>query len=205
MGRRRPPRVARAGRRRGGGRPRAARAAAGPAVTALLLTASLAPTAACGGGAGGGAGHTVSPSGPSAAAVPRAVGFGDTYAFPDGLKVRVSQPAPFTPSVTSVGHQQGRTPVTFTVTVTNGTKAPFDASGLLVSMTAGAQGARVEQVFDSARGVGNPFPGPLAPGRDGTGVYAFDVPSDATKAVDVAVRPNYGVTYGTVHWTGRAR
>ncbi|MGW1071682.1 hypothetical protein [Streptomyces sp. NPDC002537] len=186
-------RARRQGGRRGGG-PVAA------AVAGVLATA----VAACG-GTGGGSGHTVSPSAASPSGGPPVVAFEDTYAYADGLKVKVTKPKAFTPSGTSIGHKAENSPITFTVALTNSTKRTFEVTGVLVKVTAGDQDARVEQIFDSARGVGNPLAGSLAPGASSKAVFAFDVPAADTGKVDVEVRPDFGVQYNSIHWTGSAR
>ncbi|MBT2386376.1 DUF4352 domain-containing protein [Streptomyces sp. ISL-11] len=173
--------------------------AAALAVAAVLLTG-------CGdtdGRAGGGL--TVSPSSArSSAQGSHVVRFEDTYAYDTGLRVKVTRPKPFTPSDTSLGHKAGNAPVTFTVTLFNGTKETFDRAGALVTAKAGPQGPRLEQVFDSARGVGNPFTGSLAPGSSAEAAFAFDVPKgSATERVDVEVRPDFGARYTSVHWVNR--
>ncbi|MEU7106142.1 hypothetical protein ABZ951_13945 [Streptomyces sp. NPDC046215] len=175
-------------------------AGAGAAALAALLMA-------CGDGGGKApAGRTLSPgSAPTSAEGSRVVAFEDTFAYPDGLKVKVSRPEPFTPSDTSLGHKADHEPVTFSVTLTNGTRKSFDVAGMLVMVKAGEKGARAEQVFDTARGVGTPFTGALAPGAAGATTFAFDVPKDAKGRLDVEVRPDFGAAYPGVHWVGAAR
>ncbi|ARZ71338.1 hypothetical protein SMD11_5762 [Streptomyces albireticuli] len=149
-------------------------------------------------------GQTLSPSAARTSAEgSRVVAFEDTFAYANGLKVKVTRPVAFTPSDTSLGHQPGHSPAAFTVTLTNGTGKSFGVSGVLVRVKAGEQGVPARQVFDSARGVGNPFTGTLAAGASGTSSFAFDIPANAMTKVDVEVRPDFGAAYYSVHWVGR--
>ncbi|MFE0044914.1 hypothetical protein [Streptomyces albireticuli] len=150
------------------------------------------------------AGQTLSPSAARTSAEgSRVVAFEDTFVYGNGLKVKVTRPVAFTPSDTSLGHQPGHSPAAFTVTLTNGTGKTFDVAGVLVRVKAGEQGVPARQVFDSARGVGNPFTGALAAGASGTSSFAFDIPANAMSKVDVEVRPDFGAAYYGVHWVGR--
>ncbi|RLU80456.1 hypothetical protein CTZ27_35100 [Streptomyces griseocarneus] len=175
---------------------------------AAVLTAGLLAAVAtgCDTSGGGSAGRTVSPSAASPSSEgSRVVAFEDTYVYDDGLRVKVSRPKPFRPSGTAVGHKAENSPVTFTVTLTNGTGQPFEVTGVLVNVKAGNGGARVDQIFDSARGVGNPLTGSLAADESSKAVFAVDVPTADTGKIDVEVRPDFGVRYNTVHWIGSAR
>ncbi|MEV6669295.1 hypothetical protein [Streptomyces sp. NPDC051162] len=171
-----------------------------------ITAGALALLTACGGSGGGPAGHTVSPSGAaSSVGGTRVVAFEDTYAYDDGLKVKVTRPTAFKPSVTSLGHRPENSPITFMVTVTNGTGRTFQVTGLLVSVTAGQGADRAEQIFDTARGVGTPLSGPLAAGKSATATFAFDVPPANTGRVDIEVRPDFGGKNDSVHWVGPVR
>ncbi|WP_367136579.1 MULTISPECIES: hypothetical protein [Streptomyces] len=177
------------------------RAAAAFAAAAAVVTAG----AACGGSSGK-AGTTITLSGgPSASPQSRTASFGDTYAYRDGLKVTVTQPAKFTPSSTALGHEAGNQPVRFTVALSNGGKDPLDTAGVLVTLESGAKADRAQQVFDSASGVGTPFTGSLEPKASGKATFAFDVPPGGLGKLNVAVRPGFGQERETVHWTGQAK
>ncbi|WKK23220.1 hypothetical protein QZH56_31520 [Streptomyces olivoreticuli] len=172
---------------------------------ALAVAGALAALTACGGSGGKAAGHTVSPSAASPSAEgSRVVAFEDTYAYEDGLKVKVTRPTAFKPSVTSLGHKPENSPVAFMVTLTNDTKQTFEVAGVLIRLKAGENGDPAEQIFDTARGVGNPLTGSLPPGKSDTATFAFDVPAADTGRLDVEVRPDFGVKYNSVHWTGSA-
>ncbi|MEU5420954.1 hypothetical protein ACH4UT_12125 [Streptomyces sp. NPDC020799] len=173
---------------------------------ALAAAGTLAVLTACGGSGGKSAGHTVSPSGAaSSVGGTRVVAFDDTYAYEDGLKVKVTKPTAFKPSVTSLGHRPENSPITFMVTLTNGTEQTFQVTGVLVRVTAGESADRAEQIFDTARGVGTPLTGPMAPGKSATATFAFDVPPADTGRVDIEVRPDFGEKYTSVHWVGPVR
>ncbi|MBB5122568.1 hypothetical protein [Streptomyces eurocidicus] len=173
-------------------------------VAATALTALTALTACGAPGEKAPAGQTLSPAAARTSAEgSRVVAFEDTFVYANGLKVKVTRPVAFTPSDTSLGHQPGHSPAAFTVTLTNATGKAFAVTGVLVRVKAGEQGVPARQVFDSARGVGNPFTGSLAPGESGTSSFAFDIPANAMSKVDVEVRPDFGGAYYAVHWVGR--
>ncbi|CAM5285218.1 DUF4352 domain-containing protein [Streptomyces abikoensis] len=173
--------------------------------TRLPLRAAVAcAAAAC--GSSGKAGTTITlPGGPSASPKSRTASFGDTYAYPDGLRVTVSQPEKFTPSGTALGHRAGNQAVKLTVALTNGGEKPVDTTGVLVTLESGDKADRAQQVFDSASGVGTPFTGTLEPKGSGKATLAFDVPPGGLGRLNVAVRPGSGQDRETAHWTGPAR
>lgn len=100
--------------------------------------------------------------------------FGETWEYDDGLTVTVSAPEAFSPTDTAAGGEAFDHHVKFTVTVVNGTGAPFDPSMITESVQSdnmegdavfddGLEGAPMttvldgrETTFDVGYGVSNP-------------------------------------------------
>ena len=82
--------------------------------------------------------------------------FGDTYTWPDGLAITISQPQEFTPSeyMGDIYNLEAGTPIKFTVTATNGTDKDIEAFGIDTQMTSG--GKQSEAIFDSEAGIDMP-------------------------------------------------
>ncbi|QGQ18087.1 hypothetical protein GC089_00900 [Cellulomonas sp. JZ18] len=103
------------------------------------------------------------------AAPPTTTVFGEPYAYPDGLSVTVDAPRPFEPSESADATENGEH-VRVTVTVTNGTAAPYEP--LFFRASASSGGIRATTVIDSAADlVGGP---PLEPVPAG-GTVSFDL------------------------------
>jgi len=116
---------------------------------------------------------TATPSGASAAPREKAdAAFGKAFAFPDGLKVTVSEPETFMPSAKSVN---GGEPafVTFEVTVENGTEANVAPAEVFVTVQSGA--GEGGQVLDPDEGIKAPPTKAVAPGAKATWPLAFGV------------------------------
>jgi hypothetical protein len=104
-------------------------------------------------------------------------GFGSKVIFPTGVSVALSYVGTVATSPSAAGGVNGRMSV-FTVTVTNGSKAPI--SGALLSFptaTYGAQGAQADPVFDNASGVGGTM-STINPGETQTVKIAFGFPTN---------------------------
>ena len=82
--------------------------------------------------------------------------FGDTYTWPDGLSITISQPEEFTPSeyMGDIYDLEAGTPIKFTVTATNGTDEDLEAFGIDTQMSSG--GKQSEAIFDSEAGIDMP-------------------------------------------------
>ena len=82
--------------------------------------------------------------------------FGDTYTWPDGLAITISQPQEFTPSeyMGDIYDLEAGTPIKFTVTATNGTDTDLEAFSIDTQMSSG--GKQSEAIFDSEAGIDMP-------------------------------------------------
>ena len=98
---------------------------------------------------------------------------GDGFTWSDGLSVKVSKPAAFTPSDTAAGSDQFKNFVVMTVTLKNGSKAKYDPSLFYMTVSSGDQEA--DQVFDSANGISGSPSTSVLPGRSVTFKQAFGV------------------------------
>lgn len=130
---------------------------------AVLITA----LAACG---GGGEDRKASPQPPepppqAATRAPSThLGFGGTYAWPDGVKVSVTGARVFTDYNTGAGesHDPGTTDFRITLRVTNGGKAPVDLGGLSVIVQGATNGG--EAATTTFENGSQPLEGQLASG-----------------------------------------
>ena len=82
--------------------------------------------------------------------------FGDTYTWPDGLSITISQPEEFTPSeyMGDIYDLEAGTPIKFIVTATNGTDTDLEAFSIDTQMSSG--GKQSEAIFDSEAGIDMP-------------------------------------------------
>ena len=179
-----------------GGRP-VSFASYSPSPAASAPSVSVAPT----GGTPSTAPLQNSVSASPGTAQPQVFAFGDTFTYPDGLKVKVEGPAPFSPSSAAAGVTAGDKAVTFAVTITNGTGKAFDAVLVVVQATAGDAGRQAARIVDFENEVGVGFTGTIAPGTVQTVTFGFGIAEDTVGTVfDVQVLP--GVAYTTERWAG---
>ncbi len=120
---------------------------------------------------------------------------GAPFTWSDGLAVKVSKPAAFTPSETAAGTDQFDKFVVMTVTITNGSKAKYDPSLFYMTVSSGDQEA--DQVFDSGKGVSGSPSTSVLPGRSVSFKQAFGVKDP--KDIVAEVRP--GVDYDSAIFT----
>lgn len=76
------------------------------------------------------------------------------------------------------------------VTITDGTKEPFDLALVTATAAFGAEGTQAERVFDSEKGVID-FEGTLGPGQKGTAKLAFSAPTKDTSKIALTVTPSF--------------
>ena len=106
---------------------------------------------------------------------------GDTYTWPDGLAVTISQPVEYTPSESAAGTVDGQANLRFEVTVVNGTSEDVEASMILLTVSSG--GRQADEVIDSDW----EFPtATILPGNDLTWNVTYSVadPDDLQVTVD---------------------
>lgn len=104
--------------------------------------------------------------------------FGDAFLYDDGVQVTVGAPTPMTSGPYAIPENAKGS--AFTVTIVNGTDAPFDPSMAHVTVQSG--NTEAEAIFDSEGGYGGPPDTTLLPGREATYDVAFAT-SDASDIV----------------------
>lgn len=132
------------------------------------------------------AGHVTTPAAPASLLK----GFGDVITYENGVSIKVTAPVPYTPSVSAAGSVAGLQVVSFTVTVTNGTKAILDQSGY-PDATSGGQ--KATSITDIGNHVGDTPMGPLLAGQSITWTEAFGVADPA----NVTFSYSPGIQYKT--------
>ncbi|MDQ8701355.1 DUF4190 domain-containing protein [Streptomyces sp. LHD-70] len=128
--------------------------------------------------------------------------FGATHTYDDGVKVTVSKPKAYSPDEFAAGHKAGNVAVQFTITIVNGGKKTMDVTTALPTLR-DAKGADVEMVFDGSNAT-KPFNGKVLAGKQAQGSFAFSLPADATKEVQLEVGPEV-LEYEDAIWTGPAK
>ncbi|MFI7075503.1 DUF4352 domain-containing protein [Micromonospora sediminicola] len=128
---------------------------------------------------------------PAAEEKPKVAKMGSgTVTFADGLAVSAKKPVKFTPSSYAAGHQRANTAVLIEVTISNGTKEPFDLALVTATAAFGAEGTQAERVYDSGKGITD-FEGTLAPGQKRTAKLAFSAPTKDTSTIGLTVKPDF--------------
>jgi hypothetical protein len=167
---------------------------------ALLLTACAAPQQATKTETGGGGAPAGAAESTEAASVAK---IGQGFTYKDGLGVTVVSAKKFKIGQYAAGGKPGGTGVIITVTLNNGTKAPFDAALTTVGLAHGADGDQAEQVFDSDAGLGTGFTGKVQPGRKATAKFGFAVPAASMRDLQIEVKPGF-LEHDSVLFSGSA-
>lgn len=116
---------------------------------------------------------------------PTVLGFGDEWKYEDGMSVKVTEPATFTPGEYSAGGEGFPSHVRFDITLTNNTSAAFDPTLAMDSVVSG--GVEGDAVFDDGL-EGSPM-STLLPGKSVTYSVGYGV-QDATD-VQIEVVPSW--------------
>lgn len=109
--------------------------------------------------------------------------FGDTVTWESGLSVTISKVAPYKPSKYAAGVTQANQ-VVVTVTLKNGTTAPFDPVLFMVSAVSGSTEA--DEIYDSQNGIGGNPSTKVLPGREVSWKVALSVTDPADIVAEVA-------------------
>ncbi len=122
---------------------------------------------------------------PSPSQVPgltSALPFGETFTYPNGVKVSLSKPTKYEPKGI-IAREQVKNAVQITVTITNGSTAPHEVI-YAVPNVRDDKGMTAEMVFDSGGGSSVPkmVQGSILPGESASGVVAFEIP-EGTKSL----------------------
>ncbi|MFE7184741.1 DUF4352 domain-containing protein [Streptomyces erythrochromogenes] len=126
---------------------------------------------------------------PSPAQVPgltSALQFGETYTYPNGVKVSLSKPTKYEPKGI-IAREQVKNAVQITITITNGSTAPHEVI-YAVPNVRDDKGMTAEMVFDSGGGSTVPkmVKGSILPGESASGVVAFEIP-EGTKSISADI------------------
>ena len=125
--------------------------------------------------------------------------FGSQWAPPGKLPITIGAPAPFTPSVSAFDPAKSARAVVMDVSVTNLPSAPaIPALAINIQATAGDQ--QVQQIMDTAAGVGSPTAS-ILPGKTLAWKVAFGLPAGQT---DLVVQVGTIAGGQTVYWAGKA-
>lgn len=119
------------------------------------------------------------------------VGPTEWFTYEDGLKVQVTKLSRFKIASYAVGGKPGGTGVIVVVTIRNGSKATFDASGGQITVTSGPNGDAADTVYDTDMGLNGGFEGSIPPGRAKTVKVGFAVPTSHMGQIHVEVQPSY--------------
>ncbi|MFE1895998.1 DUF4190 domain-containing protein [Streptomyces yangpuensis] len=116
---------------------------------------------------------------PSPSQVPgltSALPFGETFTYPNGVKVSLSKPTKYEPKGI-IAREQVKNAVQITVTITNGSTAPHEVI-YAVPNVRDDKGMTADMVFDSGGGSSVPkmVQGSILPGESASGVVAFEIP-----------------------------
>ncbi|MER7736200.1 DUF4190 domain-containing protein [Streptomyces erythrochromogenes] len=116
---------------------------------------------------------------PSPSQVPgltSALQFGETFTYPNGVKVSLSKPTKYEPKGI-IAREQVKDAVQITITITNGSSAPHEVI-YAVPNVRDDKGMTAEMVFDSGGGTTVPkmVKGSILPGESASGVVAFEIP-----------------------------
>ncbi|MFF7298013.1 hypothetical protein [Streptomyces sp. NPDC008265] len=127
-----------------------------------------------------------SPS-PSASQVPgltSALPFGETFTYPNGVKVSLSAPTKYQPKGITA-RERIKNAIQLTVTITNGSKEPHEVIYAMPNVR-DDKGMTADMVFDSGGSAGTTVPkmirGSILPGETASGIVAFEVP-EGTKSI----------------------
>jgi hypothetical protein len=111
--------------------------------------------------------------------------FKDAVTYQDGLKVEVSKIEHGKIGEYDVGGKPGGDQTTFTIRITNGSKAAFDATLVSPSATYGEAGTTAETVITDKVGAG--FTGKILPGKSMSAPWAFAIPANELGEVTMQV------------------
>lgn len=123
---------------------------------------------------------------PSPSQVPgltSALPFGETFTYPNGVKVSLSAPKKYEPKGI-IARERVENAIQITITITNGSTAPHEVIYAMPNVR-DDQGMTADMVFDSGGsggGVPKMIRGSILPGESASGVVAFEVP-EGTRSI----------------------
>ncbi|MDX3539956.1 DUF4190 domain-containing protein, partial [Streptomyces sp. MB09-01] len=126
---------------------------------------------------------SASPSPSQVPGLTSALPFGETFTYPNGVKVSLSAPTEYKPKGI-IARERVKNAIQLTVTITNGSSSPHEVIYAMPNVR-DEQGMTAEMVFDSG-GSGGSVPkmikGSILPGASASGIVAFEVP-EGTKSI----------------------
>ncbi|MFF8260471.1 hypothetical protein [Streptomyces virginiae] len=130
----------------------------------------------------GGPRPSASPSPSQVPGLTSALLFGETFTYPNGVKVSLSTPKKYEPKGI-IAREQVKNAIQLTITITNGSNAPHEVI-YAVPNVRDDKGMTAEMVFDSGGGSSVPkmVKGSILPGESASGVVAFEIP-EGTKSI----------------------
>lgn len=112
-----------------------------------------------------------------------ALPFGETFTYPNGVKVTLSAPTKYEPKGI-IARERVKNAIQLTITITNGSSSPHEVIYAVPSVR-DEHGMTADMVFDSS-GSGGRVPkmieGSILPGASASGVVAFELP-EGTKSI----------------------
>lgn len=121
--------------------------------------------------------------------------WGETYAYVDGLEVKLSKPEKFEATEWAMVTTEDGTDLRWTVTVTNGTGKKYDPS--MFSVTASSGEKEAEEIFDTDNGLDG---SPMTSVRDGKSIK-FDIGFRVADPKDVTLEVSPGFDYDSAIWS----
>ncbi|MEJ8644608.1 DUF4190 domain-containing protein [Streptomyces sp. MS1.HAVA.3] len=124
-----------------------------------------------------------SPSPTQVPGLTSALPFGETFTYPNGVKVSLSVPKKYEPKGI-IAREEVKNAIQITITITNGSSAPHEVI-YAVPNVRDDQGMTADMVFDSSGsggGVPKMVKGSILPGESASGIVAFEIP-EGTKSI----------------------
>lgn len=126
---------------------------------------------------------SASPSPTQVPGLTSALPFGETFTYPNGVKVSLSAPKKYEPKGI-IAREQVKNAIQITITITNGSSAPHEVI-YAVPNVRDDQGMTADLVFDSGGsggGVPKMVKGSILPGESASGIVAFELP-EGTRSI----------------------
>ncbi|MEE1821503.1 hypothetical protein PUR61_04710 [Streptomyces sp. BE20] len=131
----------------------------------------------------------------------RRLSFGQSYTYPDGLKVTMAAPERYVPSTTVFEAPKNAKIVQVTITVVNTGSQGVSLEGAGLPSVRDAYGGPVFTLIDGSARM-KILPGSLAPGEQATGVSAYALPAGAADPFSVGIDHGLGSQRKNVIWSG---
>ncbi|MFJ9457410.1 DUF4190 domain-containing protein [Kitasatospora sp. NPDC101447] len=131
----------------------------------------------------------------------RRLSFGQSYTYPDGLKVTMAAPEPYVPSSTVFEVPRNAKIVQVRITVVNTGSQELSLYGSGSPTVRDANGGLVFTLIDGSNRM-KFLPGSLSPGQEATGASAYALPEGAADPFSVRFDYGTGLQRKDVTWAG---